>query len=116
MQIDKLFTKNEANKEKELQIYLPDGKKSGETITVLGTDSDKFRDHKRELNRKVLEGTLKGGPDEMAAMLLAGLVTAWSFETEFTQANVVKLLMNAPSLMDQIDQFVSTKANFTGGD
>lgn len=121
----KFKTREGSNKGAKMPIMDTEGKDSGESLTVLGVDSDAFQKANRRMRRTLLayleeKGDLKAKDDEAYAELTlrqqrelqASLVIGWSFEEEFTQANVVELFTDAPYIADQADQFASKRGQF----
>lgn len=89
-----------------------------EFLMVLGFDSDVFRKALVENSRSNVEIlTLPEGEQEAArnkndVILLASLVTGWSFKETFSQEAVITLLGEAPYLERGLDKFGANRANF----
>jgi hypothetical protein len=105
----------------EMQIELPDGTETDETITVRGADSKKFRGAQATANRKNMDLVRKGKlkPDQLAVKqmenhveLLASLVVSWSFELPCTKPNVLDFLTKSPQIQEQIDSVAGDRRNF----
>lgn len=121
MKASDLFTRPAANAGRRIDIPSPDGKSTGEWVTIHHTDCDSFRRKRAE----VLAAAARLPPDMTAddrqrlldAMhreLLATLVTGWSLDDEFTQAALLSLLENAPYLADWIDRTSERGSLFFG--
>jgi hypothetical protein len=95
----------------------------GETITIIGVDSDKFKVVSIDLVRasaKAAEGKKltdkqidKRAADNRIA-LLAACVVGWSFSEKLTDANIKKLLIDAPQIALFIDNEAGNQSNFLG--
>lgn len=116
--ISNLFTRPQANAGISIELKTPDGKPSGAHITVLGTDSDQFREARIERSRESANIlTLPEKERALAAVkadvkLLASLVVGWDFAEEFTPVNVETLLFEAPNVRDQVDETAGNRALF----
>lgn len=113
------FTRQKANEGRVLPLYLPSGEKSEHTITVLGIDSDTFKKKDNEMKRAALELSKDLKSDERAqeveklrVRLIASMVTAWTFDMEFTEANVVNFITEAPQIAEAINQFAANRRAF----
>ena len=113
------FTKTPSNNGSKMELIDPaTNKLSGESLTVLGFDSDVFNqalNEKRRDNVRVL--TLpKEEQEEQTEIaerkLIASLVTGWTFEEAFTEEGLLELIIESPSVKNQIDKFASNRANF----
>lgn len=116
--IDAFFTRARANEGIEMPLLLPDGTDSGETMHILGVDSDAFRKasavKSREMTRILTlpEDERHDAHDKANAVLLASLVTGWSLDTPFTHENVVTLLLESRTVADQVDSLAGDRARF----
>lgn len=121
--IKQLHTRAACNAGATLQVLGPDGKETGETMQVLGVDSDAFRRANRKASRDLLqwldehEGRDKHPDyveftDRQKAELQATLITGWSYEDECNDASKVELLLEAPYVAAQVDAFAGKRANF----
>ena len=96
---------------------------NGETITIIGVDSDKFKKVSIDLVRasaKAAEGKKltdkqidKQASDNRIALLCACVVD-WSFSEKCTEANIKKLLVDAPQIALFIDNEAGNYSNFLG--
>jgi hypothetical protein len=116
--ITDFFTRPLANKGIKLKLRGPDGKETEAELTVLGTDSDAFRKARVVRSRDSAEILTLPEEEQPAATveadvrLLASLVTSWSFKEACNKENVVKLLLEAPHVRDQIDATAANRALF----
>ena len=116
--IENLFTRPQANAGIQMDVKLPDGKPSGATITILGTDSDSFRKARTERSRASAEILTLPEQEQAAATveadtrLLCSLVVGWSFKEDCTPENIYALLLQAPHVRDQIDITAGNRALF----
>jgi hypothetical protein len=104
-----------------VKLTIPDT--DGETITIIGVDSDKFKTTSIELVRasaKAAEGKKlsdkqidKRASDNRIALLTACVVD-WSFSEKCTEANIKKLLIDAPQIALFIDNEAGNYSNFLG--
>lgn len=115
-------TRDKANEGREFDIPTPDGKPSGEKITMLHATSDAGRAG-RAWAAQQIPMRLKGVDDAMErqrlqddllAETLAYLVTGWTLEDECTRENAAALFRNAPHLMDWADQVTVQSELFFG--
>ncbi|MBP8062386.1 MAG: hypothetical protein KAY29_00810 [Brevundimonas sp.] len=88
------------------------------TITLLGKDSDAYiKQENAATNRRLAQGTrIKLTAESLKAdsvALLARATTAWDFEEPCTYENAVALYTRFPAIKDQVEAFVSERANFT---
>ena len=96
---------------------------NGETITIIGVDSDKFKQTSIDLLRasaKASEGKKlsdnqidKQAADNRIALLCACVVD-WSFSEKCTDANIKTLLIDAPQIALFIDNEAGNHSNFLG--
>lgn len=93
-------------------------KLSGESLQVLGFDSDQFADaisEKRKENIRILALPQEEQAEEMEGAeirMIASLVVGWSFEETLTQEAICELIVESPAIRLQIDKFASDRANF----
>ena len=120
-QLQQFFTREKANEGIEFKLALPDGTPTEHWLRIRGIDSDAFRRAEAESRRLMLEIASKGDKDAAEAasnsareQLLASLVAGWSFSEPFTKENVLKLLVDAPQIADQIDRIASNRKRFFG--
>lgn len=127
MDLLKLDVINAANSGAVMQLTHPATEEDleGSTITLLGQDSDIYQkeikkraeqsiNNRNGRNKKVDldEAKLKG------AELLARLTTAWTgfsegkTELECNFDNCVKIYLKYPWIREQVESFISTRANF----
>lgn len=111
-----------------MPVLLPDGTDSGHTMTVKGIDSDTYRHGRAKNSRRMAEilGTEKPGDldedewfnqqndlkHQADISLLASLVSDWSFPDEFSHEAVLNLLLEAPTIANQVDAFAVNRARF----
>lgn len=130
-----LDTKSGANEGFELEIVHPatlEG--TGLFITVLGEDSDTYRKHSNEQQRRRLKKTVQRGVgavdisvedlDADALTLLSACTKSWRMKDsdkvlyegkEFpcNAANAQRLYEDLPAVRAQVDQAIRNRANFT---
>lgn len=117
--IDDFFTRQRANEGIVLPLALPDGTPTEHTITIFGVDSDSFRKAESELKHQAMDlmgSTDKAAKEDLAlhgrARLVASMVKGWSFDLPCTRDNVIRLLEEAPQIMDAIDSLASNRRRF----
>jgi hypothetical protein len=121
--INSLFILKDAEEGKPMDVLFPNGQKTGETITVLGADSESFRSAMAIARRKEIDamgdGDAKAKPetlakkqDEIKVELISNLVKDWTFEEPCTKESVMMLFRNAPYILEQIDTFAANRRNF----
>lgn len=118
----------------ELELLKPNGDGSGIFISVLGKDSDEFKQFQREqrdaVNRKVMKARKRGQDVKMDSAemseekeidLLTRLTTGWrnmpSFTVEgellsFNKENAAMLYTKFPSIKRQVDEASADMQNF----
>lgn len=123
MSLDKFFTRETSNKGIELPLPLPNGMPSGDHLVIVGKWSDKFRTEEAEMKREAVQAASKYQDDkekrakamrEIEIKFVSSLVIGWSFDVEFNQKNVQKLLFNAPQIMELVDRAVVNDSLFFG--
>ena len=123
MSLDKFFTRDISNKGIELPLPLPNGMPSGDHLVILGKWSDEFRTQEAEMKREAVQAASKYHDDkvkrakamrEIEIKFVSSLVVRWSFDVEFNQKNVQKLLFNAPQIMELVDKAVVNDSLFFG--
>tara|TARA_R110001599_G_scaffold120191_1_gene291164 strand:+ start:55 stop:438 length:384 start_codon:yes stop_codon:yes gene_type:complete len=127
MDIKSLYTLEAHESGSEMNIISPiDGKPTECFLTVSGVDSRAWREAELAGKRKIVD-LVKGGDfdeakhAEIIANTLASAVTGWrGFDDkgkplDFDRAFLADLLVNSPSIGDQVDSFVATRSNFTKG-
>lgn len=117
--MEQFYTRQKANEGIEVPLYLPDGTKSEESLSIRGIDSDIFRAAESEAKRKSMEVALiedeaerKEASAEQRRGLIASLVISWTFDKECTLENVKDFLREAPQIADQIDQVAARRSLF----
>ena len=123
MSLDKFFTRDISNKGIELPLPLPNGTPSDDHLVILGKWSDEFRTQEAEMKREAVQAASKYHDDkvkrakamrEIEIKFVSSLVVGWSFDVEFNQKNVQKLLFNAPQIMELVDKAVVNDSLFFG--
>ena len=123
MSLDKFFTRETSNKGIKLPLPLPNGMPSGDHLTIVGKWSDTFRTEEAEMKREAVQAASKYQDDkvkrakamyEIEVKFVSSLVIGWSFDVEFNQKNVQKLLFNAPQIMELVDKAVVNNSLFFG--
>ncbi len=122
MKTSDLYIKETSEKGKPMDIRLPDGKIIESALTVLGADSNAFADEMATARRaeiELLDQKEKLSPVEYSKRqkairenMLSVLVTGWTFEEPFNRAAVNVLFINAPYVLEQVDNFASIRENF----
>ena len=118
-----------ANKGFDVSIYHPGTLEDlGITITVLGKDSDLYRQKSTKMQQKRLDKLAKGGfrkknmnidgSDADAIRLLAECTTGWigvienKEEIPFSVDNAIDLYTKYPWMREQIDEAIADRSNF----
>lgn len=136
MGMEAFFTRDKANDGIRVDLFTPDGRKSGEWLMVRHVWSDVFADAeeaakvkvgdylRNELQRLGLKGEdeipeevrkgIRAKGREARTDLLAMLVAGWSFEAECTPDNVRDFLHRAPQIADQVDRIAGDAKRFFG--
>lgn len=121
--INSLFILKDSEEGKPMDVLFPNGEKTGETITVIGADSESFRAALAVARRKEIDAmgdgdskakpeTLAKKQDETKRELIATLVKDWTFDEPCTKESVNMLFKNAPYILEQVDTFAANRRNF----
>ena len=103
--IKQLFTRADSNKVERIKVG------GDEWLDYLGTDSDAFREAKREMQKLTMAGEIEG--EDVEPFLLSSLIVDWSFDEECNDENKRELLRESPALAEALDRAASRRANFT---
>jgi hypothetical protein len=120
MDIESLYTVESHESGAEMQVKDDTGKELDMFITIAGIDSKLFRKVKNELRREILKD-VDADTEGLRAKSLAEVTLGWrGFQSngedlEFSQEKAEQLYLNAPYLMDQADNFINQRINFTKG-
>lgn len=113
------FTREAANAGIKCPLTLPDGTDTGDWLHILGVDSDYFRKKEAWAQRRLMQHATIEDDDKRAEavendrlVVLASLVSSWSFDEECTEANKVKLFKEAPKLAELVDLKAAQRAAF----
>jgi hypothetical protein len=109
--MNRFFTLEKANKGKVLDLLLPDGEKSGYSLTVVNRLSDVAAKGLEDLRRSNTEEAAKDEADrtpmrQRSAAFLAKCVIGWTLPEEFTLDNVTELLTQAPQIASIVETYV----------
>ncbi|MCK5132700.1 MAG: hypothetical protein KAR40_11180 [Candidatus Sabulitectum sp.] len=116
MKAEAFYTRDTHNDGVEFEVLDQYGNKSGCFLTVVGPDSDKWRDVIVKMQRDTLLSTFTDGrsQSEMRAEYLAeAIIGSREFEGEMDAARIKNLFLMAPYIADQVDKFVAKRENFT---
>ena len=127
MDIKSLYTLEAHESGSEMNIISPvNGEPTECFLTVLGVDSRAWRDAELAGKRDIVNLAENGDFDKfksrrIIAETLTQAVTGWrGFDDngkplDFDRAFLADLIINSPSIGDQIDRFIATRSNFTKG-
>ena len=119
-----LFTRSDANEGIKVDLYLPNGEKSGFWLRILGKNSDTYRKGSTALTRlgiklgDVSEDELSKAFNEATVKILADCLIEWNLEDEegkpleLTDKNKLELFEEAPQIKDQVDRVISSQTLF----
>lgn len=117
--LEDYFTREKSSKGERIFLQLPDGTPTADWLTLVGTESENFRTAQAMSARKAvdiakieLEEDRVRAIDDARVRVLAACVVGWSFDLEFTPANVYQLLRNAAYLADMVDRTIGNRAIF----
>jgi len=120
MDINDLSTLDAHENGAKMQVRDQNGKKIDVYFILAGMDSKRYRKAKTDLQRKILADK-DSDMESMRCKALSEILLGWEGltdkgnEVQFSKPKAEKLLLNAPYLMDQIDEFTINRANFTKG-
>jgi hypothetical protein len=121
--IESLFTVATHGAGSEMQIKNAKGIAIDMFITFVGIDSEKWCDIQTEFRAKQA-GVIGKGPRELAkvtSQMMAEAAIGWrnvttkGVEIEFTTEHVYELMLNAPYVRAQADEFIANRINFMRG-
>jgi hypothetical protein len=132
MDLSVLDTSEMSNKGIEVRIFNPKTQKETDiVITVLGQDSDAYKDVQRKQQARSLNAALKTGPRREEGMvnaaednvpeMLAATTVGWTgmlkdgADYPFSKANARWLYENIPLIRDQVLEQQRDRANFLAG-
>lgn len=121
MNIDDLYTVDKHEAGAEMQVENDKGDKLDMFITVVGVDSKLFRKVKNDLRRKILTSSGDVDDEALRAASMSLVTLGWrgflnkGKEYKFTPKAAEKLYLNAPYLMEQVDDFINNRLNFSKG-
>jgi len=116
MEIKDLNTVDRHTAGAEMQVNDENGKSLDMFITIAGADSKAWRKASIEMKRLLLAGF---DPVDAMADAMAKISIGWrgvemeGVKLEFSQESVRNLYTSAPYIADQVDSFMSKRANFT---
>lgn len=117
LKMEDFFTRQRANEGIQLPLFAPgSNEKTGHWLQVRGVDSDEFR-NANVLSQRNLRNAFEDGkvPSEQfhldqKRLLVASLISGWSFDAEFNQENLIEFLTNAPQIEEAVNQ-IATRRN-----
>lgn len=120
MRIADLNTREQANTGQEFDVPGPDGRPTGQKITLLHGTSDRGRAGRAIVQAKVPDMELSSREpverhklqDELVAETLAFLVVGWTFDDDCTPENAKALFVGSPYLIDWADLVTSRGGRF----
>ena len=117
MKLSSLYTTDLHADGAELEILDGEDKPTGLFITVMGVDSQVFRDHAKKQQKAYIESLRSKKDFDDEDMSIDGMVAAtigWSGTSEeFSPELCRELYTKAPYVKDQVDRFIADRANFT---
>lgn len=119
IQLESFFILEQANAGKKLALTLPDGTETPYHLTVVSRHSDVAAKALEDFNTQRLLNASRPESDrvperELRLPMLAKTVIAWDLPEDFNEANVTKLLRNAPQIADGVNRFIWNDASFFG--
>lgn len=117
--MDDFFTSDKAEEGRKLPLYAPSGEKTEHWLIVRGIDSDTFKRAEAKAKRegaKLAELETEAERHEKIRELqrrsVASLISAWSFDLEFTEKNVINFLKKAPQIEEAVNSFSARRTLF----
>ena len=119
----KFVTQADANRGFEFQVYDDTGEKVDWFISVVGVDSDAYREKQNEQKRRNIANINRtrslaiglGNAESDAIELLAASTTGWR-GTEaiapYSHAEALRIYTDFPQVREQVDRAVGERANF----
>lgn len=114
MSIQNFFTRQDHNEARKLTLI--DSDKTEFYLEIIGTESDTFFHHKKQVEKDYLLQALTGSPwtdQEFEVKTICGLVVGWNFPEDFTKENVELLLREAPHIRDKINRLSCSSEFFS---
>lgn len=122
MKIEDLYTLETHEAGAELRLVSPiDGKPTDFYLTIVGVDSNRWRDAELDGKRKIMAMSKAEQSDKKAhraiiAEVLSQAVIDWKgFDKEFDREFVKDVFINSPLIAEQVDEFIGKRANFIKG-
>lgn len=117
MKIEDFFTRDEHNDGSEIRLKDKGGKLSPCFLTVVGPDSDKWREITADMHRDALMRSFDDADNRSSAELRAeylakAVISSRGFEGELDEERYKKLFIMAPYVSDQVDRFIADRSNF----
>ena len=113
------YTRDNANNGIKMPLLAIDGSPTDEFLLIAGIDSDAFIASNAEAMRgamllaEVEDGEVKDSLIRMEKVkLVASLVKGWSFDEEATEEAVIQFFIDAPQVMDQVNQKAAQRSEF----
>ena len=119
----KFVTQADANRGFEFQVYDDTGEKVDWFISVVGVDSDAYREKEREQKRRNIANisrtrglaiSLRSAESD-AIELLASATTGWrggEAIAPYSHAEAVRIYTQFPQVREQVDRVIGERANF----
>lgn len=122
MDIDELYTVERHETGAEMQLIDQSGNKTDCFIKLAGVDSKLWRKSFGKHRKEIISNARKDKDSvDATADLMASVTLGWRGFTykgepvEFSKTKAKQLYKNAPYILEQVDQFIADRANFTKG-
>lgn len=115
MNPEDFYTKDSHNEGASFEVLDKLGERSGCRLTVVGPDSDVWRDVLTRMQRDTLLNSYtnaRSHSEMMAEFLAEAVISSEGFEGEMDKQRITKLFIMAPYIADQVDSFVTKRGNF----
>lgn len=118
MRASQFYTREKHEEGVKVFLTLPDGTETTEFVVIQGSHSKAFRKAQSAYRTKMVEASAEGKEFDSlveGAKLTASTIKSWSLEDELTEDSALKLLEEAPYLVDLLDSKIFGAKSFFGG-
>lgn len=118
MKLEDFYTKERHDEGAEVRLKDEAGKLTGCYLRVAGLDSEAYREAKAKLERAALMASMVETDDKPSTSLLRAecladcVIDGRGFDGDVDKERMIKLFIMAPYVADQVDSFISKRANF----
>ena len=117
MKAEDFYTRDQHNDGAEVEVLDQHGSKSGCFLTVVGADSDIWREISRTMQRDALLASFseesESHSERRVRYLSKCVIGNRGFDGKMDNQRIKTMLIMAPYVADQVDKFIARRENFT---